>query len=764
MNRFGYIGFGALLAVLFLLPPCGLAEDEKKAGDDLTVTGEVGTIGRITDDERESAKFEEYRDLSDGVTGDLWLRVEKKDDYLFHLKTTEIGKEDQYLDALGDWYGKLKVDFFYTRIPHRFAYDALSLYGGFGGDRLVLSEAMRADLEATPNEQLADRVKSYFNAAQKHDLEIFRDRFGGGASLVAFDPFSFRVEARRDERNGERPIGGSFGFNNTVEIPEPIDWNTTEARVIAEYARRPLYVNATYYLSVFQNNNNTLTWDNFFRATDSTNATAYLGPLTTKEGPSKGRIDLTPDNIFHQVALSASYMDLPMRSRISATGSWGVMLQDDDFVPFTTNTAIVPGAAGNPPFDASSLSSLPAKDADAKVNNYLANFLLTSRPLDFMHAKARFRYYEYDNDTDVIYFPGYVRTDAVWVDDQVHNLPVSYNKLTTGVDLGFDVYRATRLSAGYTYEKTHRDNREVERQANHKFLGAIDTSPFSQLTLRATYEHTAQDIGTYNFTAPFYGDTEPEGQLPFLRKYLQADLDRDEVQMLATVYPMESLAVTASFLYGKDDYHDSPFGLLWNDHYSASLDADYAVTERLSVHGSYTYEQYRYEQRDRQWNPGLSPGDPYNFDTGFASNSNWSAEGEDEINTFTGGFNWAIIPKRLDFGIDYSFTNVEGHLDFSSPLGIAANDANPFIPIKWGTVDETRLHILNAKMKYQIWKGISLTLGYLFEKFDFDDFDKDGFTNIPSNTTGGFNGAILMGTLIEDYDAHVVYTRVAFKF
>jgi len=49
------------------------------------------------------------------------------------------------------------------------------------------------------------------------------------------------------------------------DIPEPIDYDTTEMRFIAEYAKKPLYLNGSYYISIFENNNDTLMWGQPFQ-------------------------------------------------------------------------------------------------------------------------------------------------------------------------------------------------------------------------------------------------------------------------------------------------------------------------------------------------------------------------------------------------------------------------------------------------------------------------------------------------------------------
>ncbi len=118
------------------------------------------------------------------------------------------------------------------------------------------------------------------------------------------------------------------------------------------------------------------------------------------------------------------------------------------------------------------------------------------------------------------------------------------------------------------------------------------------------------------------------------------------------------------------------------------------------------------------------------------------------INTVGGGIKFAVIPDRLDFDISYSYSNVNGEIDFDIPGGGV---------VDWDTVDETQLHILDSKLRYRIRGGYFVTLGYLYEKFEYDDYNTEGFTNTPTD-------AILAFTLPEDYSAHIGYMKLTYKF
>jgi MtrB/PioB family decaheme-associated outer membrane protein len=759
MKKFFRLGVVGLIVGFLLLPIYGFSEDET------TVQGMSSITFRTVSGERESAKFQEYREIPDGVSGNILLNYRSKN-YQLDLTARDIAEDDQNVSISMGRYGRYRIELIYDKLPHRFAFDAKTLYAGTGTGNLVLSDRLQQDLQGNfdgdivPNQtQLVARLQSYFDGAASTDLELFRENGMVNIDVMALNPFNMRIEFRREEREGTRPFAGSFGFSNVNEIPEPIDYETTSIKFIAEYAQRPFYVSGSYYFSTFRNNIDTLTWGNPFRATDSTSANAYT--QTNQNGPSKGLIDLYPGNDYHNFSLTGSYMDLPLRSRVSATISRGWMRQDDALVPYTTNTAIT-------------TPSLPASKVDAKVNTSLYNVLFTSRPLSFMHAKAKYRYYRYDNDTEQLQF-AHVRFDATLLSDTEENLPTSYNKNTAGMEFAFDVFKATTLTLGYTYDQTKRTHREASKTEDDIYGVSIDTKPLSWIDFKISYERSERD-GDYDFRVPFEDVTGDPPQLPFLVKYDEADRDRDRIQLLTTVYPIEPLTVTASATYGKDKFEDSAFGLLEDQHQIYSLDADYALTERLNFNTFYSYERYKNENNARQWVPTTSCivdadttsgecTDPYNAVTSLDSPSNWIAESQDRVNTVGAGLNTALIPQKLDFDVTYSFSKTDGEVELSSVVGANIDvDPNNFTPAGFESVDDITIQILHAKLKYQFSKGLSLAVGYLWEIFDISDFSDEGFTFVPTTTTGTFNGALLMGVLPKDYTASVIYTKLTYKF
>jgi outer membrane receptor for ferrienterochelin and colicin len=294
----------------------------------------------------------------------------------------------------------------------------------------------------------------------------------------------------------------------------------------------------------------------------------------------------------------------------------------------------------------------------------------------------------------------------------------------------------TRLGLGYQFERTDRKNREVDRQDDNTIKTSLDSRLLDWMDIRATYERTDRRIGDYNADVYLLSGSDI-GELPQMRKYDQADMVRDRYGISATVYPVEALSLTGSFTYGRDDFKDSPYGLLEDNHYIATMDTDYAINDRATLNLFYTYEKYENSQR------------------GNDSGADWTASGEDLINTVGGGVTLALLPRRMDFNLTYSYSDANGNIAFASPAGSFAD---------FKAVDDAKIHRLNSKLSYRFTRHLALSLGYLWEKFDYQDYNTDGFTYVPTDAAGNYQGALLSGTLPKDYDAQVVYTQLTLRF
>ena len=177
-----------------------------------SLSGEAAVILRNTNEEGDMAKFEEYRDLSEPVIGALNLKYDKNNEHFFELDGVNIGAEDLYLYAGGGWYGKMRIDATYDKIPHRFATGAETLYSGIGTADLTLPAALQANLQAAPFPEVATRLDAFLNAgAVTGNPSLLRESGALSIDLAAYDPMNVRAEFKRENRSGVRPFAEISG-------------------------------------------------------------------------------------------------------------------------------------------------------------------------------------------------------------------------------------------------------------------------------------------------------------------------------------------------------------------------------------------------------------------------------------------------------------------------------------------------------------------------------------------------------------------------
>ncbi|MEK7205447.1 MAG: MtrB/PioB family decaheme-associated outer membrane protein, partial [candidate division NC10 bacterium] len=463
------------------------------------------------------------------------------------------------------------------------------------------------------------------------DLRLRRDTGRVGFRYTPTPGWDLRLSYANESREGTRPFGGNIGTNNassfhTVELPEPIDYRTHQVGASAEYATDRWSIRLGYLGSIFSNDIDSLTSDNPFRTTDS---------LTL--GAARGRHAMPPDNMAHNISLSGA-VNLPLASRFTGTISYGLMRQDESFLPHTTNSLLSP-------------SPLPAGSLDGKIDTLLINYVLNTRPHRDVSLTARYRYYRLDNGTPELTFLDYVQADRTIVTTDRRNLAIEYTKHNAGLDVGWRPLSQVSLKAGYEWERYDRKNRDANITDEHSGKTALDLTPTEWLLLRASYLYAQRRFDEYDhekFVEERTFPVPPGGlpQHPTLRKFDLADRDRNRVELLGQLTPLDVLTFTATFGLGKDDFKEVGFGITSDDNWSAAADIVYMPIPRLALFANYTREEFKSKLRSRQ--RGGAAGD--------TSANDWASDMKDIVDTVGAGLDLALIPKRLDLKLAYSFS------------------------------------------------------------------------------------------------------------
>ena len=178
---------------------------------------------------------------------------------------------------------------------------------------------------------------------------------------------------------GELPWGASFGFSNDVEVALPYDSRTNDFTLGAEWTNNRSMLRVAYNGSWFDNLDDTLVWDSPLRLDDSTSA------------PGRGRMALWPSNSAQTVSVGG-YTKLAQRTQLTGFVSFG-------------SGATTSRCSRSRSSRRCRSSTLPRATAEAEANVFSTNLNLVSRPATDWRFSARFRRYDYDNQTPATSHP-----------------------------------------------------------------------------------------------------------------------------------------------------------------------------------------------------------------------------------------------------------------------------------------------------------------------------------------------------------------------
>jgi hypothetical protein len=356
-------------------------------------------------------------------------------------------------------------------------------------------------------------------------------------------------------------------------------------------------------------------------------------------------------------------VNLPLRTRLTGNFSYSLRLQDESFLPHTSNQ----GLDGNPDL------VLPRKDLDGNVQIFAFNVNATSRPLPLpVIFTAKYRYYDYRDWSDAMTFPGHVVNDRTLNTDPRHAGRWSYAKQNADLDARWKVIQRLAFTTGVGWERWDRNqHREVPESDEFFAKGVLDYTPADWVLVRTSYVPSFRRIERYNTRAHLEHTVveDPaaasQGQSILLRKFDMGERNRQKAELQLQLTPLETLSITPTVAYRWDDYIRSSLGLQEEKSWSAGIDLNWAPVERISFFGGYMHEVIYQKQRSRS-RPvtGTTTLDFADYD--------WLSVNTDTIDTFHAGFKTVLVPGKLDWKADGSFSTATGRIETRNPIGVAS--------------------------------------------------------------------------------------------
>jgi MtrB/PioB family decaheme-associated outer membrane protein len=674
------------------------------------------TIGRVDFGFRgqslsgDAARFNRLRDRREGALVDAFRLEKETATWFFRAEADRVGYRDQRYRADFQSIGKLKVSFEWDQIPLLQSLTTRSLYTDMGGGVLAVDDAIQQGIQAGTL-----TLANALTQAKQFDLRSRRDVGAFNLAYAVNRSVDLKFAVKHTERNGHNLMSFGFGtnpgLNPSVEMGAPVDDRTTDIKGGVVFANTKGLLSLGYNGSWYHNNVPTVRFDNPLRFT------AISG------GASVGQAVLWPTNSSVSVNVNGSYKLQP-RTRASAFISIGRWSQDEPLAPPTVNTALVA-----PPLERAS--------AETSADIVSMVYSLTSRPVEDLWLSARYRYYDYANQTPIFdtttLIGDWAVGTAVW-----ENEPASIKRQTLDLDASFSPHRYVGLGVGYAREDADRTFRIFEKTAEDVLRFSIDSTGNQYVTLRAKYEFSRR---------------EEVGEQPTMRHFDIASRDRSRVIGQVTVTPIAQLAINASVGDGHDDFKDSGFGLRDNKNRTYGVGFDAVPVDAVSFGLSYGYEKYTALQYSR--NISASPTSPAGQAQWIDPRRDWWTDQNDTVKTVTAYLDLIKALPKTDIRVGYDLSdgkatyvynlNPDQTLFTTTPLAQLA-------PLK------NKLSAAQLDLQHFVRENVALGVTYWYEEYRVHDFSLNDTTinqlNLPST--------IYTGYLYRPYTAHTFALRMSY--
>lgn len=520
-----------------------------------------------------------------------------------------------------------------------------------------------------------------------------------GGHLRPATHFRFFADYSQQSRDGIEIVSGS-NYTQASLLPRVIDYQTDTISLGGRYANGPWNIALAWYGSFFENNANSLTWENAF----------FDDPLTTGFEPRQ--LALEPDNDFQQISLSGSVRTTTLDTIIAFNAASGQGTQNEPLLPYTVNPDIA-------------ASALPVSNIDGQVDTRNYSISLTSRPLPKTRVKLGYRYDERDNQTPRNSW-NRVITDTFLSGQTELNTPYSFERARLDASGEYRLRDNLRVGAGYERSDVDRDFQEVAEQTEDRGWGRVKWRPLAWLNLSAKGGTSKREIERYDETIAVNF-----GQNPLLRKYNLAHRYREFGEFSLSVSPLGlPISATVTGLIADDSYSKSRVGLTDSEMSHISVDVSWAISDTASVYLVGGRETIDADQ----------------FGSAQFGEPDWFAKHEDSFSHIGGGIELRAIGEKTDLLLDYSHTDGETAIG----VGTVGSAVNQF-PDLDSTLDSIRL-----KLRYAKSERLDIDLGFRYENFSSRDWALAG---VEPNT---IPAVLSLGA--DPYDYNVWVFSMSFRY
>jgi MtrB/PioB family decaheme-associated outer membrane protein len=678
------------------------------------------------------------------------------DRFLFSASAENVGYDDQRYFA-NYTNGALTAAGSFMGTPLNYGYNTSTPWVEASPGVYTLDVAARTAVQGRvpgvlgipANAAQAQQISIYRGLARPFDITALRNEARGTLAYSRPNGLGFDVNVVAAKKTGYQPWGAAFAFNNANELPMPLDQMTNDVTAALQYASQKGMARVAWSGSFFNNEIQQLVWDNPLRATDfnSGNAATPWDPsgYSNGNGAAFGRQALFPSNTMNAVSAQAMYK-LPKRTVINSNFTFTSFNQNEDLIPWTTNSVILPRIGG-----------LPRATAEAKVHGYNFVVNMSSNPNRVVGLNARFRYNDRQNLTPHFVSEwGTVRFDAVpeYLADIGGHYESEYADITQQLfEAGatFNLVKYTALRVGYTHDAFERTHRVFSNIADDIVKVSVDTVGNQYFMVRGMYEYTQRrgDVADVDILID-------SGHQPATRWYDEADRDRNRATLLLVLTPTSLFDVTLSLTQGNDDYVDprQEFGLVDNDNQTYNVGFTFTPVNTVVMGANFGYDRFQALQVSRNANPDPDP----SFDD---PNRNWNIDHDEKVKNVDLFLNLLQVFTNVDVRAGYNYSDSDSGFLFGGPRIDVLRATNAFRQLPNVT---NRWQRATVDVQYFFSRSLGIAAGYWWEEFDVSDYATIDLPGQPGVPRIDYLGEIYTGYGNRPYDGNTAFVRMLYRF
>ncbi len=688
------------------------------AEDKTNFSGEFQGTQASADVSGNEAKFNEYRDLENGLYGKIKLKYDSEK-YFLKFYAYDMGYGTQSYEIEGGALTSFKMYFKYNEIPHNFTYDAKTIYSGAGTNKLSASSYFILNNPDT------------YTPSNLFDYSLQRKNGEGGFMLDLIKPFYFNVSFSRETKDGIKPTavpltagGGSY----FIELPEPIDYVTNNFKAEWGYAKNPFFFSFSYLRSEFSNENQYLYFTNVY------NATMF-------NAPELDYLTLPPENKNDNLNFKGT-LKLPLRSTVNVKFSKTRASSNYNLLDYYIRN--ITGGVQNV-----GLSDLKF---DGKFSSTNYDITITSHPTSFLNTKIFYNAYDKENKSDKI-----THTDpAVNGGNPFTTHLFDYNKKKSGVEFDLKLMPKFSLLSSYTHLKTERERGDLPETKDNIYLLEMKWNGLDFLIAKVGYEILKRSAVHLIPETLFQTDQALANVVEkYLFRFDGAPLDRNSLKTTLEIYPLDFLSFNLYFKDKKSNYKETILGLKEDKRQEIGADFDLKIGNFATFVGYGSYEKTKFPQVQRFSLPQGSL-DPYV--PGDSNSYNWEVLSENKTYNYGANFEINAINDKLLFNINYDYIKSDGFFDFTF------FDYTPAQNSDISNVDDWWKRTFSFKATFNYNKNFSFFGYYLYERYNYSDIALDGYLY---TYNGGSDTSITSLTgayMAPSYKANLAFLGVSYKF